>query len=67
MNKQKNEREPYTGEVIEIEKPASNGTAKISPKVQEQHASGFHNRPATRAGKSEERLIDLKTIDRFFS
>jgi len=50
MDKQKIEREPYTGEVIEIEKPASNGTAKISPKVQEQHASGFHNRPATRAG-----------------
>ncbi|CAF0875595.1 unnamed protein product [Adineta steineri] len=50
------EREPYTGDVIVISKPVSNGDAKISPKNQaipsnnEPHAAGFHNRPATRAG-----------------
>jgi hypothetical protein len=42
------------GEVIEINnKSASNGDLKIHPKPQASHelpASGFHNRPATRAG-----------------
>jgi len=42
------------GEVIEINnKSASNGDLKMHPKPQASHelpASGFHNRPATRAG-----------------
>lgn len=53
---QKIERESYGGDVIEIPKPTSNGDSKTSPKNQSNHthqelsASGFHNRPATRAG-----------------
>ncbi len=54
---EKVEREPYTGEVIQISKSVSNGDTKISLKHQatqnnttELHAAGFHNRPATRAG-----------------
>jgi hypothetical protein len=57
IKEQKIEREPYTGEIIEI-KSVANGDSKISPKNQANHinnnnelsASGFHNRPATRAG-----------------
>ncbi len=56
IKQQKIEREPYTGEVMETSKSVSNGDSKISPKNQTAHnntdlaASGFHNRPATRAG-----------------
>jgi hypothetical protein len=41
---------------METSKSVSNGDSKISPKNQTAHnntdlaASGFHNRPATRAG-----------------
>ncbi|CAF0929337.1 unnamed protein product [Rotaria sp. Silwood1] len=56
IKQQKIEREPYTGEVIDVNKSVSNGDSKTSPKNQTIHnnhelpAAGFHNRPATRAG-----------------
>jgi hypothetical protein len=56
MKEQMIEREPYTGEVIDVSKSVSNGDSKISPKNQATHGNnepsgnGFHNRPATRAG-----------------
>jgi len=53
IKQQKVEREPYTGEVIETNKSISNGDLKLHAKNPANHdlsASGFHNRPATRAG-----------------
>jgi hypothetical protein len=60
MNERKVEREPYTGEVIDLDKASTTNTTEIKPngKVQATPSSGephlaataFHNRPATRAG-----------------
>ncbi|CAF0925327.1 unnamed protein product [Adineta steineri] len=54
MKEQKIEREPYTGEVIDLSKPQAETKSKDQP-IQssgEPNAAsvGFHNRPATRAG-----------------
>ena len=59
--------------MIELPKSTSNGDAKISPKNQtnhphpDLHASGFHNRPATRAGKLKITPLLLRQIDSFRS
>ncbi|CAF0958531.1 unnamed protein product [Rotaria sordida] len=59
MKQQKIEREPYTGEVIDINKATSEADSKAKPKGQINTSSGepttaatagFHSRPATRAG-----------------
>ena len=58
MKEQKIEREPYTGEVLDLTKPSSEADSKSNQKVPVPNKSGepaianagFHNRPATRAG-----------------
>ena len=57
MQEKKIDREPYTGEVLDLTKAATNDDSKTNPKGQPgassgepTAAAGFHNRPATRAG-----------------
>jgi len=58
MKQQKVEREPYKGEVLDINKASSETDSKTNPKGQASNnggepnaaSAGFHNRPATRAG-----------------
>ncbi|CAF3811699.1 unnamed protein product [Rotaria sordida] len=66
MKQQKIEREPYTGEVIDINKATSEADSKAKPKGQINTSSGepttaatagFHSRPATRAGPYEKNKL----------
>lgn len=50
MKEKKIEREPYTGDVIDINKPLSKDQATTSSGEPSAANAGFHNRPATRAG-----------------
>ena len=58
MQQQKIEREPYTGEVIDVNKPVAETDPKAKSRGQPTFSSGepaanaavFHSRPVTRAG-----------------
>lgn len=56
MKEQKVEREPYSGEVIDLKKADNKGQSATNSSGEPTAASaagGFHNRPATRAGSCE--------------
>jgi hypothetical protein len=71
MKEQKIEREPYTGEVLDLTKPSSEADSKSNQRVPVPNKSGepatananagFHNRPATRAGPYDKKMLIYPT------
>jgi hypothetical protein len=70
MKEQKIEREPYTGEVLDLSKPSTEVDPKSNQRAQATNSSGepaaaslgFHNRPATRAGPYEKVLNFIRNL-----